>query len=108
MGDWHDIRARLAAAGARMVGAPDDLGLTGLVTSIAGLTAVGAAAILAETCQSDALIAIFRKRSEHAAPSGSPPHAGPPARSIEEREARQRPPASQVAPSRRSASGRAE
>jgi hypothetical protein len=27
----------------------DDLGLTGLVTTIAGLTAVGAAAILAET-----------------------------------------------------------
>ena len=34
---------------ARMVAVLDDLGLTGLVTTIAGLTAVGAAAILAET-----------------------------------------------------------
>jgi transposase len=32
-----------------MVAVLDDLGLTGLVTSIAGLTPVGAAAILAET-----------------------------------------------------------
>jgi transposase len=32
-----------------MVAVLDDLGLTGLVTTIAGLTAVGAAAILAET-----------------------------------------------------------
>jgi transposase len=48
MADWHDTLDRLAAAEARMVAVLDDLGLTGLVTSIAGLTAVGAAAILAE------------------------------------------------------------
>jgi transposase len=47
--DWHQTRARQAATEARMVAVLDDLGLTGLVTSIAGLTAVGAAAILAET-----------------------------------------------------------
>jgi transposase len=49
MADWHGTLERLAAAGARMVAVLDDLDLTGLVTSIAGLTAVGAAAILAET-----------------------------------------------------------
>jgi transposase len=47
--DWHDTLDRLAAVEARMITVLDDLGLTGLVTSIAGLTAVGAAAILAET-----------------------------------------------------------
>src|SRR5258708_16004499 len=49
MGDWGDTRARLADVEARMVAVLDDLGLTGLVTTIAGLTPVGAAAILAET-----------------------------------------------------------
>jgi len=49
MSDWHDTRARLADAEARMAAVLDELGLTGLVTTIAGLTPVGAAAILAET-----------------------------------------------------------
>ena len=49
LGDWQDTRARLADAEARMVAVLDDLGLTELVTTIAGLTPVGAAAILAET-----------------------------------------------------------
>jgi transposase len=49
MDDWQDTRERLAEAGARMVAVLDDLQLTGLVTTIAGLTPVGAAAILAET-----------------------------------------------------------
>jgi transposase len=49
MGDWHDTRQRLGVVEARMVAVLDDLGLTGLLTSIAGLTPVGAAAILAET-----------------------------------------------------------
>ena len=49
MGDWRDTRARLADAEARMVAVLDDLGLTELVTTIAGLTPAGAAAILAET-----------------------------------------------------------
>ena len=47
--DWHDTRARLAQTEARMVAVLDELGVTELVTTIAGLTAVGAAAILAET-----------------------------------------------------------
>ena len=49
MADWHDTRERLAQTEARMVTVLDDLGLTELVTTIAGLTAVGAAAILAES-----------------------------------------------------------
>jgi len=49
LGDWRDTCARLAGAEARMVAVLDDLGLTALVTTIAGLTPVGAAAILAET-----------------------------------------------------------
>jgi len=49
LGDWRDTRARLAGTEARMVAVPDDLGLTELVTTIAGLTPAGAAAILAET-----------------------------------------------------------
>jgi transposase len=49
LGDWRDTRARLADAEARMAEVLDDLGLTALVTTIAGLTPAGAAAILAET-----------------------------------------------------------
>ena len=46
--DWHDCRRRLADVEARMTGVLDELDLTGLVTSIPGLSAVGAAQILAE------------------------------------------------------------
>jgi transposase len=49
LGDWRDTRRRLAETETRMVAVLDELELTGLVTSIDGLTAVGAAAILAET-----------------------------------------------------------
>jgi transposase len=49
LADWHDTRERLAVTETRMVTVLDELGLTGLVTTIVGLTAVGAAAILAET-----------------------------------------------------------
>ena len=49
LGDWRDIRARLADTETRMRAVMDDLGLTELVTTIAGLTVTGAAAILAET-----------------------------------------------------------
>jgi len=49
MGDWRSLLARLADAGARMCAVLDELGLTALVTSIDGLSAVGAAVILAET-----------------------------------------------------------
>ena len=47
--DWLLTKARLADTEQRMAGVVDELGLTGLVTSITGLSAVGAAAILAET-----------------------------------------------------------
>ena len=47
--DWHHTLAQLAMVEARMVGVLDELGLTPLVTSIRGLSAVGAGAILAES-----------------------------------------------------------
>jgi transposase len=47
--DWLLTKARLADAEQRMTGVVDQLGLTALATSITGLSAVGAAAILAET-----------------------------------------------------------
>lgn len=46
--DRHATRARLADTEARMVGVLDELGLIELVTSITGLSVVGAAQILAE------------------------------------------------------------
>jgi transposase len=49
LSDWRDTRARLADIETRMAAVLDDLGLTALVTTIAGLTPAGAAAILAET-----------------------------------------------------------
>jgi transposase len=49
LSDWHATKARLAQVEARMVAILDELGLTQRVTSIPGLSAVGAAAILAET-----------------------------------------------------------
>jgi transposase len=49
LADWHAIRERLATVEARMVAVLDELELTELVTSIPGLSAVGAAQILAET-----------------------------------------------------------
>jgi transposase len=47
--DWRDIQRRLAGTEERMLAVLDELGLTGLATSIDGLSAIGAAAILAET-----------------------------------------------------------
>ena len=47
--DWQLTKSRLAQAEQRMTAVLDELGLTGLVTSITGLSPVGAAAILAET-----------------------------------------------------------
>ena len=49
LADWRDTRARLADTEQRMVTVLDELGLTSLVTSITGLSAVGAASILAKT-----------------------------------------------------------
>ena len=47
--DWDTGHAQRAHTEQRMVAVLDELGLTGLVSSIPGLSAVGAAAILAET-----------------------------------------------------------
>jgi transposase len=49
LADWQSAGQRLPAVEDRMVAVLDELGLTALVTCIAGLSAVGAAAILAET-----------------------------------------------------------
>ena len=47
--DWQLTKTRLTETERRMTGVLDELGLTALVTSITGLSPVGAAAILAET-----------------------------------------------------------
>jgi transposase len=47
--DWHSTTTRLAEVEARMTAVLDELGLTAYVTSIPGVSAVGAAAMLAET-----------------------------------------------------------
>lgn len=47
--DWRTAHDRLADTEQRMTGVLDDLELTKLVTSITGISAVGAAAILAQT-----------------------------------------------------------
>jgi transposase len=47
--DWCHTTSRLSDVESRMVGVLDAMGLTALVTSIPGLSAVGAAVILAET-----------------------------------------------------------
>ena len=47
--DWAENQRRLADTEARMTAVLDELELTALVTSISGISAVGAAAILAET-----------------------------------------------------------
>lgn len=49
LADWQHTQGRQADTEARMTGILDALGLTGLVTSIPGLSAAGAAVILAET-----------------------------------------------------------
>ena len=48
-GDWRSLRTRLADVEGRMCAVLDELGLTALAASIDGLSAVGAAVILAET-----------------------------------------------------------
>ena len=47
--DWAHAHQRLADTEARMIGVLEQLELTGLATSITGLSAIGAAAILAQT-----------------------------------------------------------
>ena len=48
-GDWRTTKTRLAEVESPMVEVLDELGLTELLTSIPGVSAVGAATILAET-----------------------------------------------------------
>jgi transposase len=47
--DWTLTHQRIAETETRMTGVLEELGLTGLVTSIPGISPVGAAAILAQT-----------------------------------------------------------
>jgi transposase len=47
--DWRVLRARLADTGQRMTAMLDELGLTGLVTGIDGVSALSGAVMLAET-----------------------------------------------------------
>jgi transposase len=49
LADWHDAHRRLADTETRMTAVLDELELTALVTSITGISPVGAAAILAQT-----------------------------------------------------------
>jgi transposase len=49
LGDWLETHRRLRDTETRMTAVLDELHLTGLVTSITGLSPIGAAAILAET-----------------------------------------------------------
>ena len=49
LGDWRALRARLADTEARMTAVLDELGLTALVTSIDGVSALSGAVMLAET-----------------------------------------------------------
>lgn len=49
MDDWRSVLARLTQVETRMIGILDELEVTELVTSIPGVSAVGAAVILAET-----------------------------------------------------------
>ena len=49
LADWRSATTRLAEVETRMVEVLDELGLTEYVTSIPGVSAVGAAAMLAET-----------------------------------------------------------
>ena len=49
LSDWHEAKRRCADTESRMTAVLDELQLTALVTSIPGLSPVGAAAILAET-----------------------------------------------------------
>jgi transposase len=49
LADWHDAHRRLTDTETRMTAVLDELNLTELITSITGISAVGAAAILAQT-----------------------------------------------------------
>ena len=49
LAEWQAAAHKLSDTETRMVAVLDELGLTGLVTSITGTSPVGAAAILAET-----------------------------------------------------------
>jgi hypothetical protein len=90
LGDWHHALGQLAETEQRMTGILDQLQLTSLVASIPGLSAVGAAAILAETgdpARFDTARALVKhaglcprdnQSGAHAGTTPSPGGAGPP------------------------------
>jgi transposase len=87
--DWAYARQRLADTETRMTGVLDELELTALATSITGISAIGAAAILAQTgdprrfATSRALVNTPASRRERTRPArssaepNSPAKAGP-------------------------------
>ena len=80
LADWRHTKARLAEVETRMVEILDQLDLTELVTSIPGVSAVGAAAILAETGDPTGSIARGRWSNTpgyaHGRTAAAPPPAG--------------------------------
>src|SRR6266542_905469 len=80
--DWHHALGQLAEAEQRMPGVLDSLDLTSLVTTIPGLSAVGAAAILAETgelARFDSARALVKHAGLCPAPTSPAPLRAPPA-----------------------------
>ncbi len=83
--DWDETRAKLADVETRMVSVLDELGLTTLVTSIDGLSPVGAAAILAQTgdlrrfASARAVVKTPASHRGKASPARSPAAPGSPA-----------------------------
>src|SRR6266508_769220 len=80
--DWHHALGQLAEAEQRMTGVLDSLDLTSLVTTIPGLSAVGAAAILAETgelARFDSARALVKHAGLCPAPTSPAPLRAPPA-----------------------------
>ena len=69
LADWRSTKTRLTQVESRMVEVLDELGLTELVTSIPGVSAVGAAAMLADTGDPAALIAPRAGQTRRARPA---------------------------------------
>jgi transposase len=86
LADRRDTRARLADTEQRMVTVLGELGLTDLVTSITGLSEVGAASILAETGDAGGSLPAARWLSTPASrhgrrtPAATPAGPAPPAK----------------------------
>ena len=86
--DWQLTKTRLAEAEHRMTAVVDEPGLTALVTSITGMSPVGAAAILAETgdprrfATGRALVKHAGRRLGRNCPALSPAGPGSPAKAV--------------------------